>query len=186
MECRIERALFNMTEERRCIPWFYPPLDGDTRLCSPFEAEEFKSSIEFMSPNDCEVWLKDEHSAIDKFNVWNISSTVYPTVKRLDTLQACQLQSSIDATQNWWDPAPCAACPRLWLEIRQRDFPLVTFPCGAQVLWMTTGKNMRQTHNTDDSLKSEIKIDWFNHFVVILVWFLQIIKIASYHLQKLW
>ena len=99
-------------------------------------------------------WLwgrsQGKHPVINQFNVWNFSSTVYPTVKRLDTLQACQLQSSIDATQNWWDRAPCAACPRLWLEIRQRDFPLVTFPCGAQVLWMTTGKSSWQTYNNID------------------------------------
>lgn len=55
LECRIERALMNMTENERCIPWFYPPLETDTRLCSPFEAEEFKTAIELMSANDCKV-----------------------------------------------------------------------------------------------------------------------------------
>ena len=166
-----------MTEESRCIPWFYPPLDRDTRLCSPFEAEDFKSVIKFMSPNDCEVRLKMSILWWIRFNnVCNISSTVYPTVRRLDTLQACQLQSSIDATQSWWDRTPCAACLRLWLGIRPKDFPLATFPCGAQVLWMTTGNRSRQTKTAMTLWNQNCRLIDFTTLLLYL----------KYDFRKLW
>merc|ERR1712079_306011 len=40
LECRLEHALANMTVDNKCIPWYYPQLDPDTRMCSPFEAKE--------------------------------------------------------------------------------------------------------------------------------------------------
>ena len=54
-ECRIKKALSNMTEGNKCIPWYYPPVNNDTRMCSPFEAEEFKKGIELISVNECRV-----------------------------------------------------------------------------------------------------------------------------------
>ena len=54
-ECRIKKALSNMTEGNKCIPWYYPPVNNDTRMCSPFEADEFKKGIELISVNECRV-----------------------------------------------------------------------------------------------------------------------------------
>ena len=54
-ECRIKKALSNMTEGNKCLPWYYPPVNTDTRMCSPFEADEFKKGIELISVNECRV-----------------------------------------------------------------------------------------------------------------------------------
>ena len=47
-----------MTEGNKCIPWYYPPVTSDIRICSPFEAIEFKKAIELISVNKCRVRQK--------------------------------------------------------------------------------------------------------------------------------
>ena len=44
-----------MTDDDKCIPWYYPQLDPDMRMCSPFEAREFKSRIDVMTLDSCHV-----------------------------------------------------------------------------------------------------------------------------------
>ena len=45
----------NMTVDNKCIPWYYPQLDPDTRMCSPFEAKEFNKKVDIASTNLCKV-----------------------------------------------------------------------------------------------------------------------------------
>ena len=58
MECRIKRVLSNMTNGTECTPWYYPPVNPDTRMCSPFEAQDFTKSMELISLNECRVLIK--------------------------------------------------------------------------------------------------------------------------------
>ena len=52
LECSISYVL-NTTE--RCIPWYYPPVDPEVRMCSAFEARDFNKAIEKMPGGICEV-----------------------------------------------------------------------------------------------------------------------------------
>ena len=38
-----------------CIPWYFPPLSGDERLCTPFEVQDFNRDIESMDDDECMV-----------------------------------------------------------------------------------------------------------------------------------
>ena len=58
MECRIKRVLSNMTNVTKCTPWYYPPVNPDTRMCSPFEAQDFTKSMKLISLNECRVLIK--------------------------------------------------------------------------------------------------------------------------------
>ena len=42
-------------KEDQCLPWYYPQVDPKARLCSPFEAIEFKKMIDTMSDKKCQV-----------------------------------------------------------------------------------------------------------------------------------
>ena len=57
LECQIENTLLVMSEKERCMPWYLPPLDSDTRLCSPFEALNFTRYINKMSYDECKVCM---------------------------------------------------------------------------------------------------------------------------------
>ena len=57
LECRIKKALTDMKEKDRCIPWYYPQLTPDIRMCSPYKAEDFKSVIKHISANECKVLI---------------------------------------------------------------------------------------------------------------------------------
>ena len=39
----------------RCIPWYYPPVDPEVRVCDPFEARDFNKEIERMRADKCQV-----------------------------------------------------------------------------------------------------------------------------------
>ena len=54
----MEQALSNMTDGNKCIPWYFPQLDPDMRMCSPFEARDFKNKIDVMTTNLCQVCVK--------------------------------------------------------------------------------------------------------------------------------
>ena len=56
LECRVKKALANMEAEAQCLPWYYPPVAPDVRLCTPFEARDLKAVIGAMSVNECRVW----------------------------------------------------------------------------------------------------------------------------------
>ena len=55
LECRLKKALTNMEAKARCLPWYYPPVAPDLRLCTPFEARDLKGVMEAMSVNECRV-----------------------------------------------------------------------------------------------------------------------------------
>merc|ERR1719499_1398868 len=42
-ECHIQEALLAMKDEDKCLPWYYPQVDPDARLCSPFEARKMRT-----------------------------------------------------------------------------------------------------------------------------------------------
>ena len=44
-----------MKEKDKCLPWYYPQVDPDARLCSPFEASVLRTIIDTMSNNKCKV-----------------------------------------------------------------------------------------------------------------------------------
>ena len=54
-ECYIQEALLVTKKEDQCLPWYYPQVDPKARLCSPFEAIEFKKMIDTMSDKKCQV-----------------------------------------------------------------------------------------------------------------------------------
>ena len=58
LECNIEEVLSNMTNEERCTPWFYPPIDQGLRLCSPFEAIAFKNRMDILASKSCKVYTQ--------------------------------------------------------------------------------------------------------------------------------
>ena len=44
-----------MKDEDQCLPWYYPQVIPDARLCSPFEARELRTMINTMSNKKCKV-----------------------------------------------------------------------------------------------------------------------------------
>ena len=46
-----------MMKEEKCIPWYFPPVNTDVWLCSPFEARRFKKEVESMAADECKVTL---------------------------------------------------------------------------------------------------------------------------------
>ena len=54
-ECHIHEALSAMKDEDKCLPWYYPQVDPHARLCSPFEAKEFRTKLDTMSNKKCKV-----------------------------------------------------------------------------------------------------------------------------------
>ena len=51
----MKKVLSNREEKDKCIPWFFPLVDPDVRLCSPFEARSFKKDIDSVAADDCRV-----------------------------------------------------------------------------------------------------------------------------------
>ena len=104
LECQIHKALSNMTEKDRCIPWYYPQIDEELRLCSPYEALDLRSMIDSQPTNLCQVFSnigKTLQSNTQTF-VKN-HSTVCLTVMKLSTHQVSQLLHLIDVTSSPWD-----------------------------------------------------------------------------------
>ena len=54
-ECKIQEALSEMKEEDKCLPWYYPQVDPDARLCTPFEAKELMTMMATVSNKKCKV-----------------------------------------------------------------------------------------------------------------------------------
>ena len=89
MECRVTKALSNMTEGNKCTPWYYPPVNPDTRLCSPFEAEDFIRIMELISVNECRVWVSILKLWYYMIMVkWNISA-LFAQLRRDPLLSEC-------------------------------------------------------------------------------------------------
>ena len=44
-----------MKDEDKCLPWYYPQVDQDARLCSPYEAIKLRTMIDTISNKKCEV-----------------------------------------------------------------------------------------------------------------------------------
>ena len=55
LECRISNALSQLNTTNKCIPWYYPNVDPDLRMCSPFEAWDFNAKMEKVAPKACRV-----------------------------------------------------------------------------------------------------------------------------------
>lgn len=49
-----------MSKEDKCIPWYFPPVDPDVRLCSPYEARDFKKEMESIAAHECKVIYDNE------------------------------------------------------------------------------------------------------------------------------
>ena len=98
-----------MSEEERCMPWYLPPLDSGTRLCSPFEALNFTNYINKMSYDECKVcMILVEHA-------WT-HEPIFPALParlRRDPLQSQCLGCTISwlRLQELWHFAPL----QLWI-----------------------------------------------------------------------
>ena len=55
LECSISYVLSLLNTTDRCIPWYYPPVDPEVRMCSAFEARDFSLAIEKMPGGICEA-----------------------------------------------------------------------------------------------------------------------------------
>ena len=42
-------------QEDKCLPWYYPQVDPEARLCSPFEAIKLQKMIDTISNKKCRV-----------------------------------------------------------------------------------------------------------------------------------
>ena len=51
LECKIEHALSLLNGTERCVPWYYPNVRPDVRMCSPYEAWDFNEEMENGSAN---------------------------------------------------------------------------------------------------------------------------------------
>ena len=56
----MRKVLLDRMEEDRCIPWYFPPVDPDVRLCSPYEARDFKKEMESIAAHECKVIYDNE------------------------------------------------------------------------------------------------------------------------------
>ena len=88
-----------MTDEDRCLPWYYPPVDLDTRLCAPFEAEDFKHIIDLIPANECRVgmiWfsrcLKSQMDASFQYCLPNCEETSYSPSVTASKFHHCDSQ----------------------------------------------------------------------------------------------
>ena len=55
LECNMRRVLSDRLEKDKCMPWYFPPVYPDLRLCSPFEARDFKKEMESIPAHECKV-----------------------------------------------------------------------------------------------------------------------------------
>ena len=53
----METVISQLGENETCIPWYYPPVDLELRLCSPYEAKDFANKLEKTSHAECKVRL---------------------------------------------------------------------------------------------------------------------------------
>ena len=51
----MEKVVAQLKESEKCLPWYYPPIDLDLRLCSPFQAKDFGNKLEKISHAKCKV-----------------------------------------------------------------------------------------------------------------------------------
>ena len=51
----MEKVVNQLNESGKCLPWYYPPIDLDLRLCTPFEAKDFSTKLEKISHAKCKV-----------------------------------------------------------------------------------------------------------------------------------
>ena len=58
MECRIKHVLSLFSDSDKCIPWYFPPVDPDVRLCSPYESRNFSREMEKMAHDVCKVRIE--------------------------------------------------------------------------------------------------------------------------------
>ena len=61
-EVEEELPICNEVAERRCendgencIPWYYPAVEPDARMCTPYETRDFNGEIENMPSKECKV-----------------------------------------------------------------------------------------------------------------------------------
>ena len=55
LECRIKHVLSLFSDSDKCLPWYFPPVDPDVRLCSPYESRNFSREMEKMAHDVCKV-----------------------------------------------------------------------------------------------------------------------------------
>lgn len=55
LECSIQFGLSKQSNGEKCIPWYYPAVDPDARMCDPYETRDFNGEIEKMPSNECKV-----------------------------------------------------------------------------------------------------------------------------------
>ena len=53
----MEKVISKLNEIEKCIPWYYPPIDLELRLCTPYEAKDFANMLEKISHAQCKVGL---------------------------------------------------------------------------------------------------------------------------------
>ena len=58
LECHIEKAISEMEEADKCIPWYFPPLGTDVRMCTPYESRNFNRELNMLSDDECPVWMR--------------------------------------------------------------------------------------------------------------------------------
>ena len=69
LECNMRKVLLARVEEDRCIPWYFPPVDPKVRLCSPYEARDFKKEMKSIAAHECKVMEGNE--LFNNFrNIW--------------------------------------------------------------------------------------------------------------------
>ena len=64
LECSISRTLLSLTPREKCLPWYYPAVDADARMCNPFEARNFSKIMKKMDTEQCKVKI-EIHVPID-------------------------------------------------------------------------------------------------------------------------
>ena len=67
LECNMRKVLSKRMEGDKCIPWYFPPVDKDIRLCSPFEARDFKKEMESIAAEECKVICIKKKCVLYKF-----------------------------------------------------------------------------------------------------------------------
>ena len=102
LECQIQETLSRMTEQDRCIPWYYPQIDQELRLCSPFEALNLRSLIDSLPTNLCQVF-SFTLAILCRITSNLFLSAVCLIVMKLGTQEVYQPLLSIDVISSLWD-----------------------------------------------------------------------------------
>ena len=101
----MEKVVAQLNESEKCLPWYYPPIDLDLRLCSPFEARDFGNKLEKISHAKCKVGHEEIVEKICSHTIQHLNfshSTVSPTATRPSTLPAPLRRPSATATSGTW------------------------------------------------------------------------------------